>query len=113
MAPPPETRQASRIELVEEAVAALQSSLSREVTEAVNRAAADMQQTLVAQIATSLDQVTQRLHVRMDTVRDANETLIQDVRRRQEEFQSEIRSALTSLKTVDTTSKENHGEGAN
>lgn len=102
MAPQPETRQTQRIDQVEEAVAGLRSSMMDEVAAAVNRAAHEMQQTLVAQITASLDQVTQKLQVRIDRARENNETLIEEVRKMQEDFQFEIRSTITSLKQNST-----------
>ncbi|KAK1356693.1 hypothetical protein POM88_049949 [Heracleum sosnowskyi] len=114
MAPPPETRQTSRIEQVEEAVAALQRSMSEEVTAAVNRAAAEMQVALVAQITTSLDQVTQKLQVRIDRVRENNETLVEAVNKRHDDLQSEVRSTVTSLKLgLNQPSGYNHYPGSN
>lgn len=102
MAPPKptETRQTQRAEQVGVTMTDLQSSMTEEVTEAVNRAAAEMQQTLISQITTSLDQVTQKLQTRIDRVREYNETMISQVTRRQEEFQAEVRLTLSLLKTA-------------
>lgn len=61
MAPQPETRQGQKIEQIEESVKELRRTTIEEVAEAVNRAALEMQQTLVAQITTNLDQITQKL----------------------------------------------------
>lgn len=97
MAPQTETRQTARIEQIEEAVATLQRNMSDEVSAAVNKAAAEMQQALVAQITTSLDQVIHKLQVRIDRVRENNETLVEAVKERQD-LQSELRSTMTALK---------------
>lgn len=47
-----------------------------EVAAAVNRAVIDIQQTLVSQITTNLDQVTQKLQIRIERARENNENLI-------------------------------------
>ncbi|KAK1364271.1 hypothetical protein POM88_039832 [Heracleum sosnowskyi] len=102
MAPQPETWQAQRIDLVEEAVAELRKAMSDEVSNAVNRVASEMQQALVSQITSSLDQITQKMQVRIDRARENNEALISEVTRRHEEFQSEMRSTITAFKQTRT-----------
>lgn len=102
MAPQPETRQAQRIELVEEAIADLRNSMREEVTTAVNRATAEVQQALITQITASLDQVTHKLQVRIDRVRENNETLISEVTRRQGKFEAEMKSTLSTLQSAHT-----------
>ncbi|KAK1391761.1 hypothetical protein POM88_010817 [Heracleum sosnowskyi] len=89
-----------------------------EVAVAVNRAINEMQQNLVAQITASLDQVTQKLQVRIDRARENNEMLIEEVRKRHEDFQLEIKSTITSLKQNNTQKngdyedQGNRGEGS-
>lgn len=100
MAPQPETRQAQRIDQVEEAVTELRKSMMDEVASAVSRAANEMQQTLVSQITSSLDQVTQKLQIRINRVRENNENLISEVTRRQDELQLEMRTTISSLKQM-------------
>lgn len=56
----------------------------------------------MTQITTTLDQVTQKLQVRIDRARELNETLISDIQKQQAEFQSEMRSTVTSLKTLNS-----------
>lgn len=56
----------------------------------------------MSQITATLDQVTQKLQVRIDRVRENNETLISEVNRRQDEFQSEIKSTITALTQIRT-----------
>lgn len=98
MASQPETRQAQRIDQMEEAVADIRKTMSEEVANAVNKAAIELQQTLISQITSSLDQVTQKLQTRIDRVRETNETILADVHRQQDEFQAELRSTVLSLR---------------
>lgn len=102
MAPQPETRQGQRIDLVEEAVVEVRKSMSDEISYSVNRIASEMQQALVAQITSSIDKVTLKLQARIDRVQENNETLISEVTRREEEFQSKMRCTITALKQTST-----------
>lgn len=79
MAPQPETRQTQRIEQIEESIAELRRTMIDEVAGAVTRAAGDMQQTLVTQMTASLDQVTQKLQIRIERARETNETLMEEL----------------------------------
>ena len=101
MAPPTQTQ---RLEQIEESVADLRRSMIDQVAEVVNRAATDMQQTLVSQITSTLDQVTQKLQIRIDRARESNETLISDIQQKQDAFHSEVRSTVSALKTLATGS---------
>lgn len=109
MAPQNPAQPTQRLEQIEEAVAGIRSSMMDEVAEAVNRAATKMQQTLISQITTSLDQVTQKLQVRMDRVRENNETLIAAVMKRQEDFQSEMRAMLSTLRMINNNQQGEFG----
>lgn len=98
MAPQPENKQNQRIEQLEESVTDLRRTMTAEIAEAVNRAAIDMQQTLIAQITTTLDQVTQKLQIRIERGREVNETLIGEIQKKQDAFQAEMLSTVSSLK---------------
>lgn len=66
----------------------------------MNRAAVEMQQTLVSQITTTLDQVTQKLQIRFERARETNETLIGEIQKKQEAFQSEMLSTVSLLRST-------------
>ncbi|XP_074349249.1 uncharacterized protein LOC141688990 [Apium graveolens] len=91
-----------RIELLEQGFTTLQSTMAEQITVAVNTAAQEMQKTLIEQLANSLEQTTQRLEDRIARSREMQDVFMNLMKGEQEKFQEEMRSSLTTLKSMET-----------
>lgn len=91
-----------RIEMLEQGLGNLKSTMEEQISVAVNAATYEMQKTLIKQLTNSLEQTTQRLENRIDRSKKKQDGFMNLVKGEQEKFQDEIRSTLTSFKVAET-----------
>lgn len=81
-----------RIEQLEQGMVDLRAAMAAQVAEAITTASRSMQSSLIDHLTLTMDQTVQRL-----------ESRIAKSREEQEQFQAEIRSTISSLKTSGST----------
>ena len=108
-------------EQLEAAQNSIRETIAVEVASAIKGAVVAMQQALVTRFVTSFDEISKqqddklaaaisRLEGRITRSRDTQESLISTMREDQLQFQSDVRSTLTTLKSNKSKQLESHNE---
>lgn len=94
MSPPTAVQNGQQLDKIEEELAELKISMAEEIGAVVSKASTKMPQHITNQIATSLEQISQRLEGRIRISRETQEALIAKICDDQARFQTEVRSII-------------------